>query len=134
MRLAEVTADAWLSEVGAEHFLTGRFDGGTGDAGESTLSFVTEAGHTFKVANNPAGATTVGCTIRALAYPVRLVPQIARDPQRYLCVICPRSYADLWGLRSRLNAGLPCGVYVDAESGQLRHRRAPAAPSASADG
>jgi hypothetical protein len=127
MRLAEAAADAWLIEIGPGHILSGRFDGGTGGAGESVLSFVTETCDTFLVANNPAGAT-VGCMIRALAYPVRLSARIARSPQQYLWVICPWSYAELWGLRDRPDAGLTCDVYVDAESGEVRHRRASAEP------
>jgi hypothetical protein len=71
MRLAEVAADAWLTDVGEGYLVTGRFECGTGDAGDSASSFVTEAGQTFQVANNPAG-TTIGCAIQALAYPVRL--------------------------------------------------------------
>jgi hypothetical protein len=129
MRLAEVADDAWLVEVGPGHLLSGRFAGGTDDAGESALSFVTAAGDTFRVANNPAGAT-VGCTVRALAYPVRLSARIARTPSQYVWVICPWSYAELWGLRDRPDAGLPRGVHVDAEGGQVRHRRASAEETA----
>lgn len=50
------------------------------------------------------------------------------DPQQYLWVICPWSYAELWGLRDRPDAGLPRDVYVDPESRQVRHRRASAEP------
>ncbi len=132
MRLAEVASDAWLTEVGAGHLLSGRFDGGAGDAGEAGLSFVTGTGDTFLVANNPAGVTTA-CTVRALCYPVRLSPGIAKPHQQYLWVICPWSYAELWGLRGRPDAGLPPDVYVDAGSGQVRHRRPSAEPSAAAD-
>lgn len=127
MRLAEVAADAWLTEVGAGQLLSGRFAVGTGPAGESGLSFVTETGATFLVANSPAGATD-GCLVQALAYPVRLSPAIARPPQQYLWVICPWSYAELWELRGRPDAGLPGGVYVDAESGLVRQRLASAGP------
>jgi hypothetical protein len=129
MRLAEVAPDAWLVEVGAGHLLSGRFDGGPGDTGEPALSFVTGTGDTFLVANNPAGAT-VGCTVNAFAYPVQLSPHIAKPHRQYLWVICPWSFAELRELRARPDAGLPRDVYVDAESGQVQHRRASAEPAA----
>ena len=132
MHLAEVAADAWLTEVGAGQLLSGQFDLAPADAGESALSFVTGAGNTFLVANNPAGAT-VGCMVQALAYPVRLSPRIARPRQQYLWVICPWSYAELWALRRRPDAGLPPNVFVDAESGQVPHRRASAQTGAAPD-
>ena len=132
MRLVEEAADAWLTDVGPGHLLSGRFDGGTSDAGECPLSFVTGTGDAFRVANNPAGAT-IGCTVHALAYAVRLSPRIGRILQQYLWVICPWSYAELWGLRGRPDAGLPRDVYVDAERGQVRHRRASAEQAAAPD-
>lgn len=121
MRFVEVTPDAWLIEIGAAQYLSGRFEHATGDARESALSFVTEKGDTFQVANNPAGAT-VGCRVKVLAYPVQLSPCISRSAQQYLWVICPWSYADLQELRGRPNAGLPCEVDVEAASGQERVR------------
>jgi hypothetical protein len=128
MRLVEVTPDAWLTEVGAGYHLSGRFEHGPGDSREPPLSFVTEKGDTFLVANNPAGAT-VGCTVQALAYPVQPSPCASRSPQQFLWVICPWSYAELWELRGRPHAGLPSDVYLDAESGQLRRRHALAGTS-----
>jgi hypothetical protein len=119
MRLVEMPADAWLIEVGEQQYLSGRFEGGAGDAGESALTFVTEQGNTFLVANNPAGATA-GCTVKALVYPVQLSPSMSGPSQRWLWVICPWSSADLWELRARPHAGLPRGIYMDAESGQFR--------------
>jgi hypothetical protein len=119
MRLAVAAADAWLTEVGAGQFLSGRFDGSTGDAGESRLSFVTEAGDAFLVVNNPAGAT-IGCTVQALVYPVRPTTSLEKPSQQYLWVICPWSYAELWSQRRGPDAGLPHGVFVDAETGQVR--------------
>jgi hypothetical protein len=119
MRLVEVTTDAWLIGIEEPQHLSGRFDGGTSEAKEPALSFVTEKGDTFLVANNPAGATA-GCTVKALVYPVKLSPDTSASPHPCLWVICPWSYADLWELRGRPHAGLPRGVYVDAESGQLR--------------
>jgi hypothetical protein len=133
MRLAEASPDAWLIEVGGAQHLSGRFERGTGDAGESALSFVTEKGDTFLVTNNPAGAT-IGCLVDALAYPVQLSPCMTRFPQQSLWVICPWSYADLEALRSRRHAGLPSNVYPDRASGQLRCRPALAEPGAAADG
>jgi hypothetical protein len=120
MRLIEVTPDAWLMEVGEAQHLSGRFDPDTSDARESALTFVTEQGDTFRVANNPAGATA-GCTVKALVYPVQPSPCMSASAQQCpLWVICPWSYADLWELRGRPHAGLPGGVHVDAASGQLR--------------
>jgi hypothetical protein len=132
MRLVDATPDAWLMEVGAAQHLAGRFEDATG-ARESALSFVTEKGESFLVANNPAGAT-VGCTVKVLTYRVQPSPYISRSPQQYLWVIGPCSYADLEELHGRLNAGLPRGVYQDNESGQFRCRPGSAEPSATADG
>ncbi len=121
IRLAEVAPDAWLIEVRAAQDLVGRFELGTSDAAESALSFVTDKGDTFHLANNPAGAT-VGGLVNALAYPVQLSPCVSRSPQQSLWVICPWSYAQLGALRKAPNGGLPSNVYVDAESGQVRCR------------
>lgn len=121
MQLAEDDDDAWLIEVGPGHFLSGRFDEATCASGTSALSFVTAAGDTFLVANNPAGAT-LGCTVDAYVYAVQLSPNLARPAQRYLWVICPCSCAEFGALRSRPNAGLPPDVFVDTASGQIRNR------------
>jgi hypothetical protein len=73
MRLVEVTPDAQLVEVGEEQHLSGRFKGGTSVTGQSILSFVTEKGTTFLVANQPVGLTT-GRDVRVLAYPSSRFP------------------------------------------------------------
>jgi hypothetical protein len=57
MRLVQVTPDAKLVEVGGGQHLCGRFERGTSETGESMVSFVTEEGDAFLVANDPAGAT-----------------------------------------------------------------------------
>jgi hypothetical protein len=119
MRLVDMTPDAWLIEVGKPQHVSGRFDRGTSDASEGALSFVTEQGDTFLVANTPAGAIA-GCAVKALVYPVQPSPSLSETSHPWLWVICPWSYADLWELRDRPDAGLPRGVHVDAESGQLR--------------
>ena len=98
MRLAEVTPDAELVEVGRGHHLCGRFERGTSDTGQSMLSFVTEKGDTFLVANDPAGAT-IGRSVKVWAYAVQPSPSIPRLPGRYLWIICPCSAADLWEWR-----------------------------------
>lgn len=98
MRLVEVAPDAKLVEVGAGQPLCGRFEGGASDVGESALSFVTEKGDAFLVANDPAGAT-VGRSVEVWAYPVQ--PSIPRLPEKYLWIICPRSAADDWAWRRR---------------------------------
>jgi hypothetical protein len=130
MRLVEATPDAWLIEVGAGHHLSGRLERGTGGAGVSALSFVAENGDTFLVVNHPAGAT-VGRNVKVLTYPVR--PTLPRSTGQYHWVLGPRSSADLWEWRGRPHAGLPCDVYVDAESGQFRRRQASAEQEAAAD-
>lgn len=127
MQLAEVATDAWLTEIGQGYVLTGRFDKVMSGAGESLLSFATETGDTFLVANNPAGVA-IGCTVQALCYPVRLSQGMAKT-QPCLWVICPWSYAELWGLREGPDAGLPPHVYVDADSGQVRDRRGSTEPN-----
>jgi len=93
MRLVTVTPDAQLVEVGEEQHLSGRFKVGTNDSGESVLSFVTEKGTTFLVANEPAGLI-VGRDVKILAYsvqPYRLTPQ---SPEQYLWILCPCSVQD----------------------------------------
>lgn len=98
MRLAEVTLDAELVEIGPRQELRGQFRHVTSGIGESTLSFVTEKGDVFWVANNPAGVT-VGSSVEVWAYRVQPSPSISRPPGRYLWVICACSAADLWKWR-----------------------------------
>ena len=95
MRLVEVTPDAELVEVGPGQELRGRFQHVTSGIGESTLSFVTEKGDAFWVANDPAGVTVDG-VVDVWAYPVQTSPSISRPPGQYLWIICPCSAADLW--------------------------------------
>jgi len=102
MRLVEVTGDAELVEVGAGRDLRGRFERAPGDTGEATVSFVTEKGDVFLVANDPAGAS-VGRTVEVWAYPVQLSASIPRPSGQYLWIICPYSAADLWEWRERLS-------------------------------
>lgn len=100
MRLVEVTPDAELVEVGARRHLSGRFERGTSDGAESTLSFITDEGDSFLLANYPAGAT-VGRGVEVWAYPVQPSPSIPRPPGQYLWIICPYSAADLREWRGR---------------------------------
>jgi hypothetical protein len=100
MRPVEVTADAELVEVGAGFDLRGRFQCAPGDAGESTLFFVSNSGDTFAVANHPAGAS-VGPSVDVWVYPVQPSPSIHRPSGRYLWIICPHTAADLWEWRGR---------------------------------
>ena len=100
MRLVEVTPDAELVEVGPGRTLCGRFERGPSEAGASILSFVTERGDSFLVANSPAGAT-VGRTVEVWAYPVQPSPSFSRPPAECLWIICPCSAADLWKWRDR---------------------------------
>jgi hypothetical protein len=99
MRLVEVTPDAQVVEVGARQKLSGRFERGTSDTRESSLSFVTEK-DTFLVSNDPAGAA-LGRSVEVWAYPVQPSPSIPRPPEQYLWIICPYSSADLWEWRER---------------------------------
>jgi hypothetical protein len=100
MRLLDVTCDAKFVEIRAAQDLHGRFERGLGDTGESTLSFVTEEGNTFHVANDPAGAT-VGPSAQVCAYLVRPSPSVPTASKQYLWIICPYSAVDLWGWRER---------------------------------
>jgi hypothetical protein len=100
MRPVEVTGDAELLEVGAGFDLRGRFERGTGDTGKSMLSFVTEKGDAFVVANDPAGVS-VGPSVKVWAHPVQPSPSIQKPPGPYLWIICPYSAADLWEWRGR---------------------------------
>ena len=100
MRPVGATSDADLAEVGAGCDLRGRFERETGDPNESVLSFVTDSGEVFVVANDPAGAS-VGLIVKVWAYPVRPSPSIHRPPAEYLWIICSHSAADLWAWRGR---------------------------------
>jgi hypothetical protein len=100
MRLVEVTSDANLVEVGAAQDLSGRFERSTNDSGESMLSFATEEGTTFLVANDPAGVRA-GRRVEVCAYPVQPSVLTRRFPGQYLWIICPYSAADLWEWRER---------------------------------
>jgi hypothetical protein len=115
MRLVEVTPDAEIIEVGARQQLSGRFERGGSDTGETTLFFVTEKGDAFLVANDPAEAT-VGCSVTVLAYPVQLSPSIAKSTEQYLWIIC-----------------IPRDCHLDAESGEIRFGQGSAEPGATAD-
>jgi hypothetical protein len=103
MRLVDVTPDAAILEVGAGQPFSGRFKRGTSNGGEPTLSFVTEKGDTFQVANDPAGVTA-GRNMQVWAYPVELSPSSPRPSGQYLWIICPYSTADLWAWRERCRA------------------------------
>jgi hypothetical protein len=98
MRLVEVTTEAELVEVGTGRQLSGQFERATSNTGESTLSFVSEKGDTFLVANDPAGAT-VGRNVEVWAYPVQL--SMPQSSEQSLWIICPCSAADLWEWRAR---------------------------------
>lgn len=93
MRLVEVTPDAELIEVGAPQHLSGRFERDTSDTGQSTLTFDTEKGDTFLVANDPS-EVNVGCSVMVEAYPVEPSPSITRSSERYLWINCPCGCAD----------------------------------------
>jgi hypothetical protein len=100
MRLVEVTPEAEFVEVGPAHHLSGRFERGTSDTGEATLSFVSANGDTFLVTNDPAGAA-IGRSGDVLAYAVEPSPSSPSPPAQYLWIICPCSPADLWEWRER---------------------------------
>ncbi len=102
MRLAELTPDAELVEVGLLQKHSGRFERSISDTGKSTLSFVAENGDIFLVANDPAGAT-VGRSVEVGAYPVQLSPSIRRLPGQYLWIVCPYSAAVIWEWRRQRN-------------------------------
>jgi hypothetical protein len=98
MWLMEVMPDARLVEIGAETELSGRFKRGISPTGELTLSFVTESGDTFLVANHPARMTK-GRRVEVSAFPVRLARSIATRFDRYLWIIPPHSMANSWTWR-----------------------------------
>jgi hypothetical protein len=88
MRLAEVTPDAEIIEIGAPQRLSGKFERRTSNSGDATQLFVTEKGDTFLVANDPPG-TSVGCYLDVRAYPVHLAPSISRPHEKYLWIYLP---------------------------------------------
>jgi len=103
MRLVTVTPDAQLVEVGEEQQISGRFKVGTSDRGESILSFVTDEGTTFLVANEPA-EMVADRDVRVSAYPVEPYPTTPKSTKHYLWIICPYSTQDLWDWRGRSRA------------------------------
>lgn len=100
MRLERLTPEAELEEVGEGRHLHGRFQRGMNETGDSTLSFVTEEGNAYLVANDPAGAT-LGHAVEVWAYPVQPSRSIPGSPERYLWIISPCSSHDLWEWRRR---------------------------------
>jgi len=100
MQLSEVTPAAEFVEVGEQQDLCGRFERGTSEIGDSRLSFVTEEGVAFLVANDPAGAT-IGSRVEVCAYPMQPSPLGRRPLGRYLWIICPHSADDIWEWRKR---------------------------------
>jgi len=100
LRLVDVTPDAELVEVGPGRFLNGRLERGTSDVTEPMLSFVTEKGDVFLVANEPAGAV-VGQSVEVWAYPVHPATSVQTSPGQSLWIICPCSDADIWAWRGR---------------------------------
>lgn len=100
IRLQEVTLDAELIEVGSLQELRGRFERTTTETREARLTFVTDGGDAFPVANDPAGAT-VGQSEEVLAYPVQRFPSTLNSSGKWLWIICPCSAADLSSWRER---------------------------------
>ena len=96
LRLAGAAPGAELSEVGAEQSLFGGFKRDASDA----LYFVTRDGDTFRVVNDPAGATT-DRDVEVLAYRVQPSVAIPGPAGQHLWVICPHSAEDLWEWRRR---------------------------------
>jgi hypothetical protein len=100
MRLTKVTPDAKFVEVGTERDLRGRFGRVTTDTGDSTLSFATEEGEVYLVANDPAGAA-VGACVDVTAYPVQPLPSLPTASKKHLWVFAPCSMEDIWEWRER---------------------------------
>jgi hypothetical protein len=101
MRLLESTPDAQLIEVGEERDLSGRFTRETSDGGRSILSFATEEGTRYLVANEPAGVRRSSGVIRVTGFPVELSPLFQKPSDRYLWIICPCSAGDIMEWRGR---------------------------------
>lgn len=102
MQLVGVPPDEELVlELAAAHHLFGRFERSASDTEGSILTFITEKGESFLVANDPVGAT-VGCAVKVWAYPFQSSPSIrGPQPRQRLWIICPYSYDDLWEWRKR---------------------------------
>ena len=95
MRLVEAAPDVPFVEIGTPQHQLGRFQRGTNDSGEPSLSFATERAEAFLVANDPAGLT-VGSPVKVLAYPVLPSSSLRRSSERYLWIIAPCECADCW--------------------------------------
>jgi hypothetical protein len=100
MKLAEITSDAEVVEVGPRQTLRGQLERHAISTGKSILTFVTEEGEAFVVANDPAGSN-VGARIEVSAYAVYRSASAAPSSGRLLWVIGPYSMADLWKWRER---------------------------------
>jgi len=98
MKLADVTPDADVLEIGPRQALCGRLERHATWTGKSVLTFVTEGGEGFLVTNDPAGSRG-SAPIEVCAYTVRRSP--ATSPGPWLWIICPYSMADLWKWRRR---------------------------------
>jgi len=101
MRLLEASPDAQLAEVGEQQDLSGRFRSETTDSGESILSFATEEGRRYLVANEPAGVSSSSGVVRVTTFAVQLSPLVQRSSDQYLWIICPCSAGDLMEWRGR---------------------------------
>jgi hypothetical protein len=100
MRHAGAMVAAELVEIGPGHRISGHLGREVTDPRESTLSFVSEKGDSFLVANDPAGAI-LGRNVEVWAYPVQMSPTAKRLLGQYLWIICPYSAAELWEWRKR---------------------------------
>jgi hypothetical protein len=100
LRLFEVTSDAELVAVGPDHRLNGRFERDERDTKGTGLSFVTDSGETFLVANDPPGAN-VGGKVEVWAHPVQRPPSIPVNPGKCLWIRCRCSAKDVSDHRER---------------------------------
>jgi len=85
MQLVEPSPDAKFVEVKGWQKMSGRFERITTDSGESTLSFGSETGETYLVANDPTCAKT-GSDVEVLTYAVELPPSTAKGSEQYLWI------------------------------------------------
>jgi len=104
LRLLELTPDAQLVEVGEEQDLSGCFKRETSDSGESILSFATEEGRRYLVANEPAGLSRWSEVVKVTAFPVEL-SRMFQSSDPCLWIICPCSTGDLIEWRGRSPSG-----------------------------
>ena len=99
LRVAEITNDVQVIEVGSEKRLRGRLEFDLSDSSGPSLAFIGDAGEAFTCFNHPPGLV-FGRIIEISAFPLLTGPAAATSKLAFIWVICPHSSAHLWEWRA----------------------------------